>query len=103
MDPAKGMINQLIYHKGLPFTTVLMDSGYVSNQLMLFISDLGKLFYCPIKRNRLARPAGSDEYYQKVTALTWAEDELQQGKAIHLKGMLAHLCDEDVSCAYIYP
>lgn len=50
-----------------------------------------QLFYCPIKRNRLARPAGTQEYYQNITALSWTEEELKQGKAIRLKGMPATL------------
>lgn len=83
----KEMLNALHYHKQLPYKTVLMDSWYASNNPMLFVSDLGKLFYCPVKTNRLARSANNNEHYQKVTALTWTEDELQMGKPIRLKGM----------------
>ena len=64
-----------------------MDSWYASNNLMLFVSDLGKLFYCPIKSNRLARHANTNEYYQKVTELDWTEDQLRASKPVRLKGM----------------
>ena len=56
---------------------------------MLFVHDLGKYFYCPIKRNRLVRPAGVKEHYEAVTELTWTEEELKLGKVIRLKGMLS--------------
>jgi hypothetical protein len=89
IDHVQTMLEQVVYHKQLPFKTVLMDSWYATNRLMLFVSDLKKLFYCPIKRNRLARPMGSTDYYQKVTDLTWSAEDLSQGKAIRLKGMPA--------------
>lgn len=91
IDPVQDMLAQVVHPKGLPFTTVLMDTWYATNKLMLFISDLGKLFYCPLKRNRLARAAGSDERYQNITELTWTDEELKQGKAIRLQGMPATL------------
>jgi hypothetical protein len=87
MDHVKDMLSLIHYKKQLPYSTVLMDSWYASNALMLFISDLGKLFYCPIKSNRTIRHANSDEHYQKLTTLTWDEQELNAGKAIRLKGM----------------
>lgn len=89
IDHVQEMLEQVVYHKQLPFKTVLMDSWYATNRLMLFVSDLKKLFYCPIKRNRLARPMGSTEYYQKVADLMWSAEDLQQGKALRLKGMPA--------------
>ena len=87
MDHVRDMLNNVHYNKQLPYKTVLMDSWYASAALMLFISDLGKLFYCPIKSNRMAREAQSQEHYQKVTNLEWSEHELRVGKAIRLKGM----------------
>jgi len=87
MVHVKDMLNSVHYHKKLLYKTVLMDSWYASSALMLFISDLGKLFYCPIKSNRLARRADTDDHYKKVTELNWNDDELQSGKPIRLKGM----------------
>jgi len=87
MDHVRDMLNLVHYQKKLPYKTVLMDSWYASNKLMLFISDLGKLFYCPIKSNRLARLADTHEHYQRVIELDWNEEELKTGKAIRLNGM----------------
>lgn len=55
MAHVKDMLTNLHYHKKLVSKTVLMDRWYASNELILFIADLGKLFYCPVKSNRLAR------------------------------------------------
>lgn len=87
VDHVKDMLNQVFYHKQIPFKTVLIDSWYASNSFMLFVSDLGKLFYCPVKRNRLARQPNSREHYQRLTELKWSEEELKTGKFIRLKGM----------------
>lgn len=86
-DHVQDMLKNAIYQKQIPFTKVLMDSWYASNKMMLLISDLGKLFYCPVKRNRLARKPDNKEHYQPITQLSWSEEELQKGKPIRLKGM----------------
>ncbi len=87
MDHVTDMINNAIYSKKIPFSTVLMDSWYASNKMMLFIGDLGKKYYCPVKTNRLARKAGTTEYYNNISKLDWTEEELTTGKPIRLKGM----------------
>lgn len=83
----KDMLTNIIHHKKIPFKTVLMDSWYANYQLMLFIHHLGKLFYCPLKKNRLVRPIDSDEKYQAVTKLDWDDYTLKQGQLIQLKSM----------------
>jgi len=87
MDHVSDMLNNAFYSKEIPFSTVLMDSWYASNKMMLMIHDLGKKFYCPIKRNRVARNFGTTEYYKPIPELTWTEEELNNGKPIRLKGM----------------
>lgn len=87
VDHVKDMLISAHYQKKIAYKTVLMDSWYASNQLMLFVSDLGKYFYCPIKRNRLARLPDSSAHYQHVSLLNWCEAELNTGKPIRLKGM----------------
>ena len=87
IDHFKDMLRSAHYHKQIRYKTVLMDSWYASNELMLFVSDLGKYFYCPIKRNRLARIPDTQNHYQSVRTLDWSEDELKTGKPIRLKGM----------------
>lgn len=47
------MLSLLVYHKQLPFEAVLMDSWYAAKGLMRHIEKQGKLYYCPLKANRL--------------------------------------------------
>lgn len=84
-DHVIDMLNGLVYSKQLPFTTVLMDSWYASNKLMLFIDDLGKTFYCPLKRNRLVDDTGGVDEYKRIEALSWSDTDIEQGKRIKIK------------------
>jgi hypothetical protein len=79
------MLNSVVYSKQLPFKTVLMDTWYASNKLMLFIDDFGKIFYCPLKRNRLVDDTGGIEDYKRIDALNWSEPELDSGKLIKIR------------------
>ena len=87
MDHVQEMLTNVLKHKQIPFKAVLIDSWYASNKMMLFISDAQKLFYCPIKKNRLVGESHSPAYYQKVSDLPWSEEELSKGKLVRLKGM----------------
>jgi hypothetical protein len=87
MDHVADMINNAFYSKEIPFSTVLMDSWYASNKMMLTIHNLGKKFYCPVKKNRVARNFNSTEYYKPIPELVWTDEELNNGKPIRLKGM----------------
>jgi len=71
VDHLQDMLKNALYSKQISFTTVLVDTWYASNKFMLFVHDLGKYFYCPIKRNRLVRPDGVKEHYETVTELSW--------------------------------
>lgn len=81
------MLKNALYSKKIKFRTVLVDSWYASNKFMLFVHDMEKIFYCPIKSNRLVRSYGTKDYYQAVTDISMDETELQSGKMIRLKGM----------------
>ncbi len=87
MDHVDEMLNNAFYAKELPFSTVLVDSWYASNNMMLKIHNLNKKFYCPVKRNRLARKFDTTEHYKPILELEWSDDELKNGKPIRLKGM----------------
>ena len=52
LDHLKDMLSALVYQKGLPFTGVLMDSGYATKTVMLHIEQMQKTYYCPLKTNR---------------------------------------------------
>lgn len=80
------MINSLVAHKQLPFCTVLMDSWYATKNLMLLIDNLGKIYYCPLKRNRLVDDTGGVEKYKPIQQLVWSDEDKAQGKVIKING-----------------
>lgn len=83
----KEMLNNLVNHKHLAFKTVLMDSWYANYQLMLHIHNMGKIFYCPLKKNRLVYHPEGEKKYQQVSQLTWSDEQYAQGQLVRLKGM----------------
>ncbi|MGH2414475.1 MAG: IS701 family transposase [Microcystaceae cyanobacterium] len=83
-DHVKDMLHNVVEHKGLPFRTVLMDSWYASLPLMRMIEGYGKIYYCPVKKNRLVDETDGVEERKAIEDLTWSERDLQEGKLIHL-------------------
>ena len=61
-----------------------MDTWYATRHLMLAIEDMGKLYCCPLKKNRLVDDSGGIEKYQRIEDLTWTETELAEGKTIKI-------------------
>ena len=60
VDHVKNMLIGLVYQRNIAFETVLMDTWYAVNKLMLYIDSLDKIYYCPLKTNRLV-----DDTYAK--------------------------------------
>lgn len=85
LDHVEEML-RMVEHRELPFQTVLMDSWYATRDLMLQIEGMGKLFYCPIKSNRLVDDSGGERPYQRVDELEWNEEEWNRGKLVKIKG-----------------
>lgn len=81
---------QAARERQVPFSTVLMDSWSATKELMLNIdgysSNSKKLFYCPLKCDRLVDDSGGTQPYQRVENLAWSAAELEQGKLIKIKG-----------------
>lgn len=86
LEHVSEMISSLVTHKQLPFSTVLMDSWYATQKLMQLIDNLHKVYYCPLKRNRLVDDTGGIEKYQAIEHLVWSQPEIEQGKVIKIKG-----------------
>lgn len=84
LDHVEDMLLNVIYQKKLAFQKVLMDSWYASQKLMLLIDKLEKIYYCPLKKNRLVDDTGGIEKYQRIENLTWNSLEIQQGKLIKI-------------------
>ena len=90
LDHVRDMLNSTVYSKELPFSTVLMDSWYATQTLMAFIdAELGKIYYCPLKRNRQVDDSGVTSPYRRVDALEWSAQEIEQGKLIKIRNFPA--------------
>jgi Transposase DDE domain len=90
IDHVKDMLQSLVYHKLLPFDTVLMDTWYAVHSLMLYIDSLDKIYYCPLKNNRLVDDTFGQEKYKRIELLEWNKEELECGKIIKIKGFPAN-------------
>ncbi len=86
LEHGSQMLNNLVINQHLPFTRVLMDSWYATQKIMLLIDDLGKIYYCPLKINRLVDDTGGVEKYKAIQQLDWNQTEALQGKLIKIKG-----------------
>ena len=85
LDHVQEMLLDVVNKKQLPLAKILMDSWYSSQRIMGLIDNLGKIYYCPLKKNRLVDDTGGTEKYKQVQALTWSQVELEQGKIIKIK------------------
>ncbi len=85
IDHLLDMLHNAVLKKQLPFRTVLMDAWYVCMQVMKAIEKLSKVYYAPLKRNRLVNDTDGVEPHQHVEDLSWTQTEKQQGKRVHIK------------------
>ena len=84
LDKLADMLLNAVNQKKIKFTKVLMDSWYATQKLMALIDNLGKIYYVPLKKNRLVDDTGGQEKYRHIENLTWSEVEAEQGKLIKL-------------------
>ncbi|MDQ3255307.1 MAG: transposase [Acidobacteriota bacterium] len=63
----------------------LMDSWYATTALMTRLIKEEKIFYCPLKKNRLVDDSLGEQPYRAIETLEWTETELQQGKIVKVK------------------
>jgi hypothetical protein len=93
LDHVQEMLSMTL-HRQLPFQTVLMDAWYAAKEVMLQIAGTGmgggggggKIFYCPLKSNRLVDDSGGEQPYRRIDALSWNQAELANGKLIKVRG-----------------
>lgn len=86
LDHVSDILLGLANYKQLPFACVLMDSWYATQKLMLLIDEMGKIYYCPLKKNRLVDETGGVKKYKTIQQLDWNETETIAGKTIKIKG-----------------
>jgi hypothetical protein len=84
LDHLSEMLDQLALRHVL-FRFVLMDSWYATTALMTRLIAEEKIFYCPLKKNRLVDDSGGEAPYRRLETLSWTPDELQQGKLVKVK------------------
>ena len=84
LDHVSEMLTLSIYAKQISFKTVLMDSWYATLELMRQIESLHKIYYCPIKKNRLVDETNGEQPYRAVETLNWTPEELQLGKLVKM-------------------
>lgn len=89
LDHVREMLRNVGHQKALPFQTVLMDAWYAARPVMRQIEALGKMYYCPIKKNRQVDETGGAAPYQRVDHLLWSAEEEAGGKTIHIKAFPA--------------
>jgi hypothetical protein len=80
LDHVKDMIISAVNDKKLGFEIVLMDAWYATRDLMLLIEDLGKLFFCPIRSNRIVNDSNGKDKSKNIKLLNWSKEELINGK-----------------------
>lgn len=85
IDHLHEMLTNAHHQKKLPFRAVLMDTWYASRKVMRHIEKLQKIYYCPIKKNRLVDETGGAEPYENVENLSWSQAEKRTGKRVHLR------------------
>lgn len=78
------MLKNTHFVKGLAFRTVLVDAWYAAMKVIKAIEALGKVYYAPLKRNRLVSTS-VETPYQRVEALAWTSAEATAGKLVHIK------------------
>lgn len=89
LEHVQAMFLGVVNHKRLACRAVLMDSWYASQKLMALIEQLGKIYYCPLKCNRLIDDSVGQLPYRRVDEITWSEAELRHGKLIKIRNFPA--------------
>lgn len=84
LDHMREMLAHAVHQKRLPFRVVLMDTWYAAKDELLFIERLGKIYYCPVRENRLVS-LRREAPYHRVDSLLWSQDELRTGRLVHLR------------------
>ena len=85
LDHVRDMLGGLTSVKNLPFRYVLMDSWYADQSLLQYIAELGKIYYCPLKKNRQVDDSEGTLAYRRIDSLNWSEYEKECGKVIKIK------------------
>lgn len=78
------MLQNGLYEKLLPVSTVLVDSWYAKRDWLEWLNTEGLTYYVPVKSNRCIAKQHGVHDYRPVDILDWSEDELNHGKPVRL-------------------
>lgn len=84
LDHVSDMLD-LLAHRRVEFRFCLMDSWYATVWLMTRLIKEQKIFYCPLKKNRLVDDSGGEKPYTAIEDLGWTQEELLCGKLVKVK------------------
>lgn len=84
LDHVSEMLDMLGFRE-VEYHFVLMDSWYATMPLMTRLIKEQKIFYCPLKKNRLVDDSGGEKPYRAIENLVWTADEFQCGKTVKVK------------------
>lgn len=84
LDHVSQMLDALQFRQ-LEFHFCLMDSWYATMPLMTRLIKDGKIFYCPLKKNRLVDDSRGERAYRAIETLDWTDEELLAGKSVKVK------------------
>ena len=85
IDHLLEMLDNATFAKALPFRTVLADNWYASRQVLRYIEQFSKIYYCPLRSNRLVDDSDAQHPHQNVSQLHFSQEEQSHGKCVHLK------------------
>jgi len=86
LDHLLEMLKSVVDNKKLAFKTILFDSWYATKDVMLTIESMNKIYYCPLKCNRLVDDSGARAPYRRADTLDWSEEEVKNGKLVKIRG-----------------
>lgn len=84
LDHVSEMLDSLA-QRAVRFRFVLMDSWYATMPLMTRLIKEEKIFYCPLKKNRLVDDSFGEQPYRPIEQLSWSDEELLAGKIVKVK------------------
>jgi hypothetical protein len=79
------MLADLVKSNPVPFSTVIMKSWYATESIMLLVERLEKIYWCPVRSNRLVRGIGKNDAYVPASAVLFEEGDFICGKSVLLK------------------
>jgi len=88
LDHVSEMLD-LLKFRAVEFRFVLMDSWYATMPLMTKLIKEQKIFYCPLKKNRLVDDSGGTKPYTAIENLAWTTEEIKHGKTVKVKKFAA--------------